>query len=48
MDLLRGFGQYDHYQRQNAYSGHERTVEYGSGFNESHGESRPRDFGALE
>eukprot|EP00439_Symbiodinium_sp_Y106_P025938 s5183_g3.t1 len=38
-----GYGQHDYYRQQNAY-GHERHVEYGSGFND--GESRPRDHGS--
>ncbi|CAE7852417.1 unnamed protein product [Symbiodinium sp. KB8] len=38
-----GYGQHDYYHQQSAY-GHERHVEYGSGFNG--GESRPRDHGS--
>ena len=43
--VLEGYGQHDYYRQQNAY-GHERHVEYGSGFND--GESRPRDHGASD
>ena len=43
--VLEGYGQHDYYRQQSAY-GHERHVEYGSGFND--GESRPRDHGASD